>query len=56
MPRVSVSSLIIHCVLSLCFYLSSINLCHLISTVNVILFGLRLIINSVIHLCSYSAH
>ena len=48
MPRVSVSSLIIHSVLSLCFYLSSINLCHLISTVNVILFGLRLIINSVI--------
>ena len=56
MPRASVSSSITHRVLSLCLYLSSLNLCHLISTVNVILFGLRLIINSVICLCSYSTH
>ena len=39
-PRASVSSSITHRVLSLCLYLSSLNLCHLISTVHVILFGL----------------
>ena len=39
-PRVSVSSSITHRVLSLCLYLSSLNLCHLISIVDVILFGL----------------
>ena len=48
MSRVSVSSLITHCVLSLCLHLSSLNLCHLISTVDVILFGLDYVINSVI--------
>ena len=55
-PRASVSSSITHRVLSLCLHISSLNLCHLISAVNVILFGLRLFINSVICLCSYSAH
>ena len=39
-PMVSVSSLITHRVLSLCLYFSSLNLCHLISIVDVILFGL----------------
>ena len=38
--RASVSSLITHRVLSLCLHLSSLNLCHLISAVDVILFGL----------------
>ena len=38
--RASVSSSITHRVLSLCLYLSSFNLCHLMSAVNVILFGL----------------
>ena len=47
-PRASVSSSITHRVLSLCLHLSSLNLCHLISAVNVILFGLRLFINSTI--------
>ena len=55
-PRASVSSSITHRVLSLCLHLSFLNLCHLISAVNMILFGLRLFINSVIYLCSYSAH
>ena len=55
-PRASVSSLITHRVLSLCLHLSSLNLCHLISVVNVVLFGLKLLINSVICLCLYSAH
>ena len=40
MPRVSVSSSITHRVLSLCLHLSFLNLCHLISAVDVILFGL----------------
>ena len=40
----------------LVLHLSSLNLFHLISTMNVILFGIRLFINSVICLCSYSAH
>ena len=40
MPRASISSLLTHRVLSLCLYLSSLNLCHLISVVVVILFGL----------------
>ena len=56
MPRASISSSITHRVLSLCLHLSSLNLCHLISAVNVILFGLRLFRNSVICLCSYFAH
>ena len=38
--RTSVSSSIIHRVLSLCLHLSSLNLYHLISAVDVILFGL----------------
>ena len=45
----------ISCVV-LCLHLSSLNFCRLISTVNVILFGLRLFINSVICLFSYSTH
>ena len=40
MPRVLVSSSITHRVLSLCLHLSSLNLCHLIFAVDVILFGL----------------
>ena len=52
----SVSSSIIRRMLSLYLHLSSLNLFHLISVVNVILFGLRLFINSVICLCSYSVH
>ena len=40
MPRASVSFSITHRVLSLCLHLSSLNLCHLISAVDVILFGL----------------
>ena len=39
-PRASVSSSITHRVLSLCLHLSSLNLCHLISAADVILFGL----------------
>ena len=39
-PGASVSSSITHHVLSLCLHLSSLNLCHLISAVDVILFGL----------------
>ena len=54
--RASVSSSITHHVLSLCLHLSTLNLCHLISAMDVILFGLRLFINSVIYLCSYFAH
>ena len=40
MPKASISSSITHCVLSLCLHLSSLNLCHLIYAVDVILFGL----------------
>ena len=40
MLRASVSSSIAHRVLSLCLHLSSLNFFHLISTVDVILFGL----------------
>ena len=39
-PKALVSSSITHCVLSLCLHLSSLDLCHLISAVDVILFGL----------------
>ena len=42
--------------LSLCLHLSSLNLCHLISTMVVILFGLDYFINSALSLCLYSAH
>ena len=40
MSRASVSSSITHRMLSLCLHLSSLNLCHLIFAVDVILFGL----------------
>ena len=40
MPKASVSSSITHRVLCLCLHLSSLNLCHLISAVDVILFDL----------------
>ena len=40
MPRASIFSSITHRVLSLCLHLSYLNLCHLISIVDVILFGL----------------
>ena len=40
MLKASVSSSIKHRVLSLCLHLSSLNLFHLISTVDVILIGL----------------
>ena len=40
MPRASISSSITHRVLSSCLHLSSLNLCHLISAVNVMLIGL----------------
>ena len=56
MQRASVSSSITHRVLLLCLHLSSLNLCHLISAVDVILFGLDCFINFVLSLCSYSAH
>ena len=39
-PKASVSSSITRRVLSLCLHLSSLNLCHLISIVDLILFGL----------------
>ena len=55
-PRASVSSSITHYVLSLCLHLSSLNLCHLISAVVVILLGLDCFINSSLSLCLYSAH
>ena len=42
--------------LSLCLHLSSLNLCHLISTVVVILSGLDCFINFVLSLCSYSVY
>ena len=42
--------------LALCLHLSSFNLCHLISVVVKVLFGLDWFINSVLNLCSYSAH
>ena len=54
MLKASVSSSITHRVLSLCLHLSSLNLCYLISAVDVILFGLDCI-NSVLSLHSYSA-
>ena len=40
MPRALVSSLLTHRVLFLYLHLSSLNLCHLISAMDVILFGL----------------
>ena len=42
--------------LSLYLHLSSLNFCHLISAVVVILFDLDYFINFVLALCSYSAH
>ena len=47
-PKASVSSSITHRVLSMCLHLSFLNLCHLISAVDVILFGLDFFINSVL--------
>ena len=55
-PRVSVSSSITHrCVVLVFAYLFSY-LCLLFSVVDVILNWLRLFINSVYSLCSFSAH
>ena len=42
--------------LSLYLHLFSLNRFHLISVVVMILFGLDFFINSVLSLCSYSAH
>ena len=42
--------------LSLCLHFFSLNLCHLVFTMVVILFGLDYFINFVLNLCSYSAH
>ena len=42
-PKASVSSSITHRVLSMCLHLSFLNLCHLISAVDVILFGVDFI-------------
>ena len=41
--KASVSFAITHRALSLCLHLSSLNLCHLISAVDVILFGVDFI-------------
>ena len=40
MPRASVFSSITHCYVALCLHLSSLNLCHLITAVVVIIYGL----------------
>ena len=50
------SSSIIHCCVVLVFASLFLNLCHLIFVVDVILFGLDYVINSVISLCSFSEH
>ena len=56
MPRASVSSLITHRCVVLVFASLFPYLCLLFSTVDVILNWLRLFINSVYSLCSFSAH
>ena len=56
MSRVSVSSSITHRCVILVFASFFPYLCLLFSTVNVILNWLRLFINSVYSLCSFSAH
>ena len=48
MPRASVFSSITHCYVALCLHLSSLNLCHLITAVVVINYGLDCFINSVL--------
>ena len=55
-PRVSVSSLITHRCIVLVFASLFPYFCLLFSTVDVILNWLRLLINSVYSLCSFSAH
>ena len=55
MPRVSVLFLITHHVLSLCLHLSSLNLCHLISTVDMILFGVDCL-SILCHACVHIPH
>ena len=54
--RTSISSSITHRYVVFVFYLSSLNLCHLISAVVVVLFGLYFFVNSMFSLCSYSTH
>ena len=56
MLRASVSSLITHCCVVLVFTSLFPYLCLLFSVVDVILNWLRLFINSVYSLCSFSAH
>ena len=56
MPRVSVSSSIIHHCVVLVFASLFPYLCLLFSAVDVILNWLRLFINSVYSLCSFSTH
>ena len=56
MPRASVSSLITHCCVVFVFASLFPYLCLLFSTVYVILNWLRLFINSVYSLCSFSTH
>ena len=55
-PRASVSSSITHCCVVLVFTSLFPYLCLLFSVVDVILNWLRLFINSVYSLCSFSAH
>ena len=56
MPRASVSSSITHCCVVLVFASLFLYLCLSFSAVDVILNWLRLFINSVYSLCSFSAH
>ena len=56
MPRASVSSSITHRVVVLVFASLFLYLCLLFSAVDVILYWLRLFINSVYSLCSFFAH
>ena len=55
MPKASVSSSITHRVLCLCLHLSSLNLCHLISVVDVILFDLDCLL-ILCYACVYISH
>ena len=56
MPRASVSSSITHCCVVLVFASLFLSLCLLFSVMDVILNWLRLFINSVYSLCSFSTH
>ena len=56
MSRASVSSLITHCCVVLVFESLFLYFCLLFSAVDVILYWLRLFINSVYSLCSFSVH